>query len=520
MPRGDEKHKRIMTHLSGVLGEKYISDDTAVLEAYSRESQTPSSQTRLRAEFVALPGSSEDVRQIIRLANSHNFPYSVLGSGLYFITTAAAKPYWCYIDTKRMTGLKIDRRNMYAIVEPYVTHAQVQAEAMKNGLYMGTPEAGSQSSSLANHVAFGLQGTAYRTGLASRNILGMEWLLPTGEILRTGSMAASKNYFWGEGPGPDMRGILRGMVGHLGAFGIITRMAIKLYPWPGPPVLPTEGVAPDKKCELPEDRFQWFLFNYKSLREALNAIYEIGKAELGGMMHLWPPTYFDWWWAKSREEYWQTWIDEYWQTRVSNCVAVCIWGFTSRRQVEYEAKILQQIIDETGGEPVSEDLFERWVPYAANNWLRDTNGCRMMRIGGGYGVTTGTLDSVDDAERSLKPALEILREYTPPFLDAGVPAWVAPYDFAHHALTEVDFPREKTDENDAIVITALVNATKRNIEEDAVSGLTNLGPGSIIWPKFINYRRILPVIKRALDPHNVANPGRVINPDKAEMPPK
>ena len=99
-------------------------------------------------------------------------------------------------------------------------------------------------------------------------------------------------------------------------------------------------------------------------------------------------------------------------------------------------------------------------------------------------------------------------------LDAGAPAWVAPYDFAHHALTEVDYPREKTDENDAKVIEALVGATKRNITEDVLSGLTSLGPGSVIWPKFINYRRILPAIKSALDHNNVANPGRIIDPGK------
>lgn len=514
MPYGDEKHNLIKSQLAAILGREFVSDDPAVLEAYSRESQTPSSQTRLRAEFVALPGSTNDIRRIVRLAGRHRFPYSVLGSGLYFITTAANRPYWCYLDTKRMTHLEIDRRNMYAVIGPYITHAQLQAEAMRRGLYAGTPEAGSQSSSLANHVAFGLQGTAYRTGLAARNILGLEWVLPGGDTLRTGTLATSPDYGWGEGPGPDLRGILRGMVGHLGAFGIITRMAVKLYPWPGPPELPTDGVAPDKTCVLPEDRFRWSLFNYDSLPQALRAMYEIGKAEIGGMVHLWPPTYYNWWWAKSRDEYWQTWRDEYWQRQVANCVAVCLWGFTSPAQLAYEEKVLEQIIDETGGQPVADELYRRWVPYAANNWLRDTNGCRMMRIGGGYGVTTGTLDSLDDVERSLKPAFEILRDYSPPFLDAGAPAWVAPYDFAHHALTEVDYPREKTDENDARVIEALVGATRRNIAENALSGLTNLGPGSIIWPEFINYRRILPVIKNALDPSNVANPGRVINPEK------
>ncbi|RLC68523.1 MAG: hypothetical protein DRH97_02895, partial [Chloroflexi bacterium] len=181
MPIGDETHALIYDELANMLGPEYVTDDPAIIEAYSRESQTPSFLTRGRAEFIILPGNTEDIQQVVKLANRYKFPFSVLGSGLYFTTTAAVKPYWCMIDTKRMNKIAIDERNMYAIVEPYVSLAQVQAEAMKKGLYNGTP-CSAEWSCLANHTMFGLHGTAYRTGYASRNILGIEWVLPTGEI--------------------------------------------------------------------------------------------------------------------------------------------------------------------------------------------------------------------------------------------------------------------------------------------------------------------------------------------------
>jgi len=517
MPLGEEKHRLIFDELVNVLGADYVSDDRVVTEAYSRESQTQSFATRGRAEFVVLPGSTEDVQQIVRLANRYQFPFSVLGTGLYFATAAAVKPYWCLIDTKRMDRLEIDEKNMYAVVEPYVTHAQLHAEAMKRGLHMGTPEAGSQSSSLANHVAFGMQGTAYRTGFAARNILGLEWVLPTGEVLRTGSLVIpGAGYYWGEGPGPDARAILRGSIGHVGALGVITKMAVKLYTWPGPPVLPTDGVAPDKKCELPLERFKWYLFTYPTLREAIEAMYEVGKSEIGGMVHLWPPTYYDWWWAKSREEYWGTWTEDYWQKNVKNCVAVCLWGFTSEKQVEYEEKVLKQLISETGGKLIPDEVYDRWVPYTANNWIRDTNGCRMMRMGGGYSVANGSFDSLDDAERSFPTSWEVLDKYTPPFLDSDHPAWVAPYDFSHQALTETDFPREKTDENDMKLGQALVEVVTGCVNESALSVLVNLGPGQVVWPAFPSYPMILGKIKKALDPSNVANPTRVIDMEKVK----
>lgn len=515
MPHDDEKHRLIYRELADLLGEAYVSDDPGVMEAYSRESQTPSFLTRGRFEFVVLPGNTGEIQEIVRLANRHRFPYSVASTGLYFTTTSALKPYWCLLDLRRLHRLEIDEPNMYALVEPYVSHAQVSAEAMKRGLVNGTPEAGSQSSSLANHVAFGFQGTGYRSGFAAHNILGVEWVLPSGELLKTGALAnPDGGYQWGEGPGPDLRGLLRGLIGSVGALGIVTRMAIKLYPWPGPEIFPVSGVAPEKKVELPSERFRWHLCNYPDLAGAIEAMREIGKCEIGGMVHSWPPIYYNWWWAKSREEYWKTWQDGYWQKHVSHCVAVCLWGYASARQVEYEEKVLKQIFAETGGQFVPEEVVNRWVPYAASNWIRDANACRMMRIGGGYGLAHISYDSLDDAYRSLPVSWEIVDKYSPPFLDSERPAWVAPYDLGHCALAEVEFPREKTDENDSVIGKMVYETAEQVARDQAVGAITNLGPGNITAAAFPTNTAILARIKQGLDPLNLANPTRLIDIEK------
>ncbi|GAH78001.1 unnamed protein product, partial [marine sediment metagenome] len=205
MARGDLKHKQIYNVLVNTLGVEYVSDDPAIMEAFSRESQTHAHKARGRAGFIVLPGNTEDVKQVVKLANRYKFPYSVSGTGLHLRTCAAVSPYWCFIDPKRMDKFWIDRKNKYAIVEPYVTHAQLQAEAMKLGLFNGTGGPSGQSSVLAHNIAFGTQWTAYRHGI-NRNVLGVEWVLPTGETLKTGSLAIpGAGYCWGEGPGPDLR---------------------------------------------------------------------------------------------------------------------------------------------------------------------------------------------------------------------------------------------------------------------------------------------------------------------------
>jgi glycolate oxidase len=500
------------------IGADNVSDDPGVMQAYCRDFYAVSSLRRGNLpEFVVLPGGLDDVLQIMRLANRHQFPYSVIGSGFLFVLMGTVKPYWCIIDTKRMTRVEIDERNMYAMIEPYVTHAQLHAEAMKRGLCIGIPEAGAQASNLANHVFQGLQGTAYRTGYASRNVLGVEWVLPSGEILRTGSLAnPGEGYWWGEGPGPDARAILRGAAGHLGTLGVITKLAVKLYPWPGPPAFPTEGVTPQKRSELPTERFKWYLFTYPTFDESIEAMREIGKSEIGGLLHRWPPAYFDWWWAKSKEEYWSTWIDEYWQKNVQNCVSVCLWGFASEKQVEYEEKVLEQIIEETGGKLIPDEVYQKWVPYTANNWIRDTNGCRMMRPSGSFATNIISYDTLDDCKRSFQSGWPIADKYTPPILDSEHSDWVLAYDLCHFASAEIDFPHEKTDEVCKVALDSARDTIFADLEEGVVEFTGCVAPANRTGPVYANFHMILAKIKKGLDPNNVANPTRLIDIDRME----
>ena len=444
MPFGDDLHRRIHQALVTALGEDYVSDAPLVMQAYHRDYTCWGSKARRAPEFVVLPGSTEDVRQIVALAQQLGFPYVPISGGMLAQDTVAVKPYWCVIDFKRMNRIEIDVQNMHAVIEPYASHAQVQAEAMKQGLYVGTPEAGAHSSSLANHVYHGMHGTSYRTGYATRGILGMEWVLPTGELVHTGSLAVpGAGYFWGEGPGPDFRSLRKGYFSGLGALGIITRTAVKLYPWPGPPHFPTSGVRPDKKSELPRDRARWYLYRYDTLEEAVDVLYEISKCELGLVCDIPRTADFNWWWARSREEYWDTWASGFWQRNMRYSVRVCLVGYASTAQLEYEENVLLDIFRETGGQAVAEEAYQRFVPYAANNWLRDANGCRMMRPAGTFSVGFAAVDSIDAVVKMLPGAWSRIDAYSPPVLDFDHNAWVMPLDFGHGGLCVSSFPVEK-----------------------------------------------------------------------------
>ena len=472
-------------------------------------------EERTTAGGIVLPGSAEDVRGVMQLANRYRFPYSVLGSGLLFVLSGAVRPYWCIIDTKRLGGIAIDVDNLYAVIGPHVTHAQLQATALRHGLYAGVPEVGAQASSLANHVFQGLQGTAYRTGYASRNILGFEWVLPNGEVVRTGSLAnPAAGPYWGEGPGPDLRGLLRAAAGNFGALGVVSRMAVKLYPWPGPKTFPVSGVTPVKTSQLPAARFKWFLINYPSFDAAIEAMYEIGKAEIGALLHRWPPAYFNWWGANSREEYWRTWRAGYWQQNAANCVSVCLWGFTSEKQLEYEARVLGEIVADTGGTAVPDELYRAWVPYHANNWIRDTNGCRMMRPSGAFGTNMIAYDTLDNCRPCLDVGWRATDKYSPPLLDSAQSDWVLAYDFCHFASAEVDLLHEKSPADSAAALLSAREVLERGIEVGILEFTTCAAQANRTGPAFADFHLILARIKGALDPANVANPGRLIKMDE------
>ena len=187
--------------------------------------------------------------------------------------------------------IEVNEKDMYAVIEPYVSFVGLQAEAMKCGLYTPTPLAGSQVSCLANYSWHGAYGNSWITGIGAQNLLGFELVLPDGEVVRSGSMACpGAGSFWNDGPGPDLRGFLRsGMFGHAGGMGVVTKISCKLWPYAGPAEFPSEGTANMKFSSSLGENWKWFMIKFPfkypeeeelELRKSAELFYEMGKAEI------------------------------------------------------------------------------------------------------------------------------------------------------------------------------------------------------------------------------------------------
>lgn len=503
--------RHVYKTLEGIVGPQYVEKDPAIMDAYrtgAMHEMISVAVPLFRPAAVLLPGCTEEVQAIIKLANRYKFPFIPLGTHA-IVSCIPNRPGTVLIDPKRMNRiLGIDRKNMFAVVEPYVTHAQLHAETIKRGLYFDIPLSGGQGSVLANHVFAGQTGSGHRTGF-NRNVLATEWVLPTGEILSTGSLGTpGAGYLWGEGPGPDLRGLMRGIIGFSGGGGMVTKMAVKLYPWPGPKEYPCKGSSPLFQVEFPAERFRFYMFQYPDRRSLIEALYEIGKAEIAFSVQKMPAVWFLLCGSTSNEEFWKEWNTGFFQREANNVICVWLVGFSSKRQLAYEEKVLMEIVSETGGKDVPEKLKEmvsRWQ----SEYFRGATLQRLDRLGT-HIAFKGGMDSLDHELKLAEAGVEIKKPYVTrgDFLEDGEHDWICSYDMAHIGYAEV-----------LALFSPLypqINATALNFfMEQAVDDIKNkrysqfdqlIDATHLTGPAWGNFHVLLKKVKKLLDPNNVSNP--------------
>ena len=279
----DEAYKA----LEEAVGPEYASREPAVMDGYSWQSHMnvdPDTWVP-RPEAVVLPGSTEEVQGVVRACNKHGLKFKALCIG-WGPFAGPGKEGVIQVDLRRMDRiLEIDEKNMIAVVEPFVIAGALQAEAMKVGLNTHIIGAGPGHSPLAAATSmFGTGWDGIYMSNSFRNLLGVEWVLPSGEVLRLGTPGSGSGWFCGDGPGPSLRGIMRGWLGTCGGLGIFTKCALKLFNWPGPPKPEIEGTLLDVRTEEMSN-FGTYMCVFPDREKYTEAVYKVGEAEIGYIHH-------------------------------------------------------------------------------------------------------------------------------------------------------------------------------------------------------------------------------------------
>jgi len=214
--------------LSTIVGSEHVSKEPEELFLYARD---PGTMQPREPDFVALPGSTEEVRQILLLANQRRIPVVPLGGGLVLSGLTIPQKGGIVLDMKRMDRiLEVNESSRYVIVEAGVSQGALQAYLRKNypQLKHSIPDSPPTATVAGNILIHGSGHLSQATGFHSDMLNGLEVVLPTGEVCQLGSCSVSP-YWFARAPLPDLSGLF---LGWFGTTGVVTKLAIKLYPNP------------------------------------------------------------------------------------------------------------------------------------------------------------------------------------------------------------------------------------------------------------------------------------------------
>jgi glycolate oxidase len=213
--------KGIVKQIINIVGKENVVEDRETLICYSYDA----TNIRHLPDLVVFPRTPQQISEILKLANEHRFSVIPRGAGTGFTGgTLPVEGGVVLVLTKMNKILKIDQENLLAIVEPGVVTYDLQQEVEKLGLFYPPDPASLKSSTLGGNVAECAGGPrAVKYGVTKDYVLGLEAVLPTGEIISTGVQTVKSVV------GYDLTKLL---VGSEGTLGIITKIVLRLIPLP------------------------------------------------------------------------------------------------------------------------------------------------------------------------------------------------------------------------------------------------------------------------------------------------
>ncbi|MDI9619245.1 MAG: FAD-binding oxidoreductase [Candidatus Nezhaarchaeota archaeon] len=502
--------------LEDIVGAEYISEEPVVLDSYRWVWGNEGIFGRRLAPFrplaVVLPGSVEEVSAIVKVCNRFKIKFRAFSTG--FETTAlTSKEPMLIIDLKRMNRIIfIDEKNRIALVEPCVSLAEFFYECIKRGLRFNVISGGPSSSVVASsacHMGAGFQQVS--GGYQPQNLLAVEWVLPTGEVVRLGSMATDSGWFAPHGPGLNLRAILRGYSGTNGGHGIITKVAVRLAPWFGPPRLEVKGGPPIYHIENPENLKLYFVAfpSLSNLIEALRMISEeqiamcAHKTPLGGISLSMVTT------ESNNEALEKMERNKDMIQKACYSILVLLDAF-SPKELELKESILKKILEETNGEVIQLSEKERSALLAFNLIALGTFR-ESFRPGGSFLVAAFNDSTIDAAANTTLVLEDILLRYAKEGKIVFMPgeSWLAPIAGGQWCHVEQVYGYDAADPesikaaNEVLACSIKTMAEKKlGIWSDSCLAFDD-SVNDIAGPLCFNYHRWIRKIRKMLDPNLV-----------------
>jgi hypothetical protein len=211
---------KLVQALANVVGAEWVSNDPAVVVCYS-QARSPA-QPRLMPRCVVLPGTTDEIVHIVRIANEHGIPVMPRGNGT---SLAGVVSDGIILDLIRLDDIRIDTENWCAEIGAGVTAFDLQRAAHDHGLRANTAEpAAAVCANIISTNLHSLYSHAY--GVGRNDLIDGEFVTFDGEILRLTEESAA--------------GLMRFRADRrvTSPPAICTRMTVKLHP-----VMPDEDAV-------------------------------------------------------------------------------------------------------------------------------------------------------------------------------------------------------------------------------------------------------------------------------------
>ena len=216
----------LITRLGKIVGSRFVSGAAEERYLYSMD---PGTMPAAAPDAVVMPANTDEVQQVVLLANELKVPIVPMGAGLVLSGLTRALRGGIIVDMKRMNHIiEVNPQSRYAVVEGGAAQGMLKSYLKKHHpqLKHSMPDAPPIATLAGNVCIHGSGHLSVLGGSHSDMLTGMEIVLPSGEIIRTGSCSVSNEWF-ARSPLPDLSGLF---VGWSGTTGIVTRLGIKLFP--------------------------------------------------------------------------------------------------------------------------------------------------------------------------------------------------------------------------------------------------------------------------------------------------
>jgi glycolate oxidase len=181
-------------------------------DGYTIEKNTP--------DVVVFPTSTEQVVQVVRTCNEFRVPFLPRGAGTSLAGGCLPVGGGVMLALTRMKRiLEVNYRDRYAVVEPGVVNLWLTNHLKAQGFHFAPDPSSQGACTIGGNVATNSGGPhTLKYGVTVNHVLGVEMVLPDGQVVQTGGPAE-------DNPGYDLTGVV---VGSEGTFGVVTRVWVRI----------------------------------------------------------------------------------------------------------------------------------------------------------------------------------------------------------------------------------------------------------------------------------------------------